>query len=230
MKLLVVEDESKMLELLSRGLSEAGFEVDVASDGAAGLQMALTNSYNLMVLDVMLPFIDGFEVCRQIRKQGKTTSILMLTAKYEIDSRILGLDSGADDYMVKPFSFAELLARLRALVRRGTQNWPRYIEKNGVRIDVLNRKVSYSSTDVVLTATEFDLFKCLFEKSDAAISRARILEEVWEFPFNGSSNIVDQYVGYLRKKLSPLSNVVSIETVRTLGYRMVFKPIERGTK
>ncbi len=221
MKLLVVEDEDKMRELLDRGLSEAGFEVDVAPDGVTGLQLALDNSYTLMVLDAMLPGLDGFEVCRQLRQRGSSTSILMLTARYEIDSRILGLDAGADDYMVKPFSFAELLARLRALVRRGLQTWPQYIEKGGIRGDAQNKKVIYGSTEVVLTATEFDLFRCLFEKSDAALSRARILEAVWEFPFNGSSNIVDQYVGYLRKKLSPLSQVITIETVRTLGYRLV---------
>ncbi len=210
-----------MRDLLHRGLSEAGFEVDVASDGASGLQLALENFYTLMVLDAMLPGLDGFEVCRQLRQRGSSTSILMLTAMYEVDSRVLGLDAGADDYMVKPFSFAELLARLRALVRRGLQTWPQYIEKGGVRGDVLNKKIIYGSTEIVLTATEFDLFRCLFEKSDAALSRTRILEAVWEFPFSGSSNIVDQYVGYLRKKLSPLSQVIRIETVRTLGYRMV---------
>lgn len=225
-----MEDEDKMRELLNRGLSEAGFEVEVASDGVTGLQLALENSYTLMVLDAMLPGLDGFEVCRQLRQRGSATSILMLTARYEIDSRILGLDAGADDYMVKPFSFAELLARLRALVRRGLQTWPQYIEKGGVRGDVLNKKIIYGSTEIVLTATEFDLFKCLFERSDAALSRARILEAVWEFPFSGSSNIVDQYVGYLRKKLSPLSQVVRIETVRTLGYRMVINTSSGGAK
>ncbi len=229
LRLLVVEDEDRMRELLGDGLSEAGFEVTCVSDGEAGLKSALENNFDLVVLDGMLPVIDGFEVCRRLRSMGNSSAILLLTARHDVSARIAGLDAGADDYLVKPFSFGELLARIRALGRRMDTPIGNFIEFGDVRCEVIDKRVVLEDIQVSLSDTEFDLLVCLLKRSGNAMSRGRILEEVWEFPYGGSANVVDQYVGYLRRKLTPFGDRIGIETVRGVGYRLTITQSRRSS-
>ena len=220
MKILVVEDEPKTGNYLKQGLLEAGFGVDLARDGDDGLHYALTDAYDLVVLDVMLPGIDGWAVLQGIRKSGKDMPVLFLTARDQVDDRVRGLESGADDYLVKPFDFDELLARLEALSRRGAGSAPTS-QVGSVVLDTKKRSLVRASQEVTLTAREFALANELWSHGGDVLSRSRLLSSVWGTDFDGLPNVVDVYVGYLRTKLSELGATdVEISAVRGIGYRL----------
>jgi two-component system OmpR family response regulator len=220
MRILVVEDETKMAGLLRRGLAEEGYAVDVEANGANGLWAATENPYDAIVLDVMLPDLDGFEVCRQLRDRGRWAPILMLTARDGVDDRIRGLDAGADDYLVKPFSFAELFARLRALLRRGVGERPSVLVSGDLTLDPSAHRVRRGDADIELTAKEFALLEYFLRHPGVVLSRTRLIEHVWDFAFAGDSNVVDVYVRYLREKVDRPFGRDSIQTVRGSGYRL----------
>jgi two-component system OmpR family response regulator len=223
-RVLVVEDEVKMAALLQRGLREEGYAVDVASDGRDALWLATENGYDAIVLDVMLPDVDGFEVCRKLREAGRWSPVLMLTARDGVADRVTGLDAGADDYLTKPFSFAELLARLRALVRRGAPERPAVLQVGDLALDPATRRVARDGTPIDLTPREFALLEFFMRHPGEVLSRTRLIEHVWEFAFEGDSNVVDVYVRYLREKVDRPFGLDSIETVRGAGYRLREEP------
>jgi two-component system OmpR family response regulator len=220
MRILVVEDEAKMAGLLKRGLEEEGYAVDVAATGTDGLWAGSENEYDVIVLDVMLPELDGFDVCRELRSRGQWAPVLMLTARDGVDDRVRGLDAGADDYLVKPFSFSELLARLRALIRRGAGERPATLAVGDLSLDPATRRVHRGTTEVALTPKEFALLDLFMRHPGDVLTRTRILEHVWDFAFGGDSNVVDVYVRYLREKVDRPFGRSSIETVRGSGYRL----------
>jgi two-component system OmpR family response regulator len=220
MRVLVVEDEVKMAALLRRGLSEEGLAVDVAEEGERALSMAASTDYDAVVLDVMLPGIDGFETCRRLRRDGVWAPVLMLTARGSLEDRVVGLDDGADDYMVKPFAFAELLARLRALVRRGTVERPPVIEVGDLRLDPGTRQVWRGKAEIDLSSKEFTLLETFMRHAGYVLSRTQLLEQAWEYDFEHRSNVVEVYIRYLRRKIDVPFDVTSIETVRGAGYRL----------
>ena len=224
MRVLVVEDEVKMAGLLKRGLEEEGYAVDMSGTGHDALWLASENPYDAVVLDIMLPDIDGFEVCRSLRAAGRWSPVLMLTARDGVPDRVSGLDAGADDYLTKPFSFAELLARLRALVRRGATERPPFLSVGDLTLDPATRRVSRADTPVELTAKEFALLEYFMRHPGDVLSRTRLIEHVWDFAYDGDSNVVDVYVRYLREKVDRPFGSSSIETVRGAGYRFREEP------
>jgi two-component system OmpR family response regulator len=220
MRVLVVEDDVKMAGLIRRGMREEGLAADVAVRGEDALWMAGANEYDAIVLDVMLPGIDGFETCRRLRRENVWTPVLMLTARDAVEDRVAGLDGGADDYLTKPFSFAELLARLRALVRRGPVETPAVLEVGGLRLDPATRRVWRGATEIGLSTKEFALLETLMRRPDEVLSRYRLLEHAWDYDYENRSNVVDVYVRYLRQKIDRPFGLDSIETVRGAGYRL----------
>jgi two-component system OmpR family response regulator len=216
MRVLVVEDEAKMSRLLERGLREEGYAVDLATTGEEAVWLGRENPYDAIVLDVMLPDADGFEVCRHLRGQGTWSPVLMLTARDAVRDRVAGLDAGADDYLTKPFSFSELLARLRSLMRRGGGERPVVLRAGGLSMDPATRRVDRDGEAIDLTAKEFSLLEYFLRHPGEVLSRTRLIEHVWDFAYEGDSNVVDVYVGYLRRKVG----TDSIETVRGAGYRL----------
>ena len=220
MRILVVEDEVKMAGLLKRGLEEEGYAVDLHRTGQDGVWAAAENPYDAIVLDVMLPDVDGFEVCRQIRAGGHWAPVLMLTARTAVADRVAGLDAGADDYLTKPFSFSELLARLRALVRRGAGERPAVLRTGDLALDPASRRVTRGEVAIELTAKELALLELFMRRPGEVLSRSRIIEHVWDFGYDGVSNVVDVYVRYLREKIDRPFRRDTIETVRGSGYRL----------
>jgi two-component system OmpR family response regulator len=231
-RVLVVEDEVKMAGLLKRGLEEEGYAVDVSGTGHDALWLASENPYDAVVLDVMLPDIDGFDVCRSLRAAGLWTPVLMLTARDSVPDRVSGLDAGADDYLTKPFSFAELLARLRALFRRGATERPPFLSVGDLTLDPATHRVSRAGTPIELTPKEFALLEFFMRHPGDVLSRTRLIEHVWDFAYEGDSNVVDVYVRYLREKVDRPFGSDSIETVRGAGYRLreelVSAPADQG--
>ncbi len=220
MRVLVVEDEVKMAALLRRGLSEQGFAVDLAGSGEEALPLAAAAGYDAIVLDVMLPGIDGFEACRRLRRDDVWAPVLMLTARGALEDRIAGLDGGADDYLTKPFSFAELLARLRALVRRGQAERPAVIEVGDLRLDPASRQVWRGEEEIQLSAKEFALLEAFMRNPGHVLSRFQLLEQAWEYDYEHRSNVIEVYIRYLRRKIDIPFGVASLETVRGAGYRL----------
>ncbi len=220
MHVLVVEDEVKMAALIRRGLKEDGLTVDVADSGEEALGMSRSSTYDAIVLDVILPGIDGFETCRQLRVEGIWAPVLMLTARGALDDRVAGLDGGADDYLTKPFSFAELLARLRALVRRGQAERPSIIEVGDLQLDPATRQVWRGETEIDLSAKEFVLLETFMRSPGHVLTRTHLLDQAWEYDFEHRSNVIEVYVRYLRRKIDAPFGVRSIETVRGAGYRL----------
>jgi two-component system, OmpR family, response regulator len=216
MRLLVVEDDAKLATAVGRGLRHAGYAVDVVGDGEAALDHAAVWDYDGIVLDLMLPGRDGLDVCRALRERGCWTPVLVLTARVRVGDRIEGLDAGADDYLAKPFDFGELLARLRAVMRRAPAERPAVIEVGDLRVDPAARTASRAGRDVRLTTREFAVLEHLARHAGDVVTRAALLDHVWDANYEGSTNIVDQYVGSLRRKLgAPL-----IHTVRGAGFRL----------
>jgi two-component system OmpR family response regulator len=229
LRVLVVEDEIKMASLIRRGLRSEGLAADVAIKGEDALWMAASTTYDAIVLDVMLPGIDGFETCRRLRESGIWSPVLMLTARDAIEDRVAGLDGGADDYLTKPFSFAELLARLRALARRGPVERPAVLEVGDLRLDPAARRVWRGETEVSLSAKEFQLLETFMRHPGEVLSRYQLLEHAWDYDYENRSNIVDVYVRYLRDKIDRPFGRRSLETVRGAGYRLDDTPVESPT-
>jgi len=220
MRLLVVEDSPKMAGLLRRGLTEEGYAVDAVSNGTDAVWLATEQSFDAIVLDVVLPDIDGFEVCRRLRRADRWAPLLMLTARDDVSDRVRGLDAGADDYLTKPFAFEELFARVRSLVRRGPQERSPILEVDGLVLDPAGHTVRRGAAPINLTPKEFALLQYLMRHPGEALTRARLLEHVWDFAFDGDPNIVDVYIGYLRGKIDRPFGRSSLETVRGIGYRL----------
>jgi len=216
----MVEDEPKMARLLKRGLTEEGHAADVAPTGEEALWMARARDYDAIVLDVMLPGIDGFGVCRELREGGVWTPVLFLTARDAVLDRVEGLDTGADDYLVKPFSFAELLARLRALARRVPHERPVVLEVGNLRLDPATRRAWRDGVELDLSAKEFALLALFMRRAGDTLSRTELLDGAWDMAFESRSNIVDVYVRYLREKIDRPFGASSLETVRGVGYRL----------
>ena len=220
MRVLIVEDEPKMALLLRRGLSEQGAVVDVADRGEDALWMAGATGFDAIVLDVMLPGIDGFETCRRLREAGVWAPVLMLTARGEVEDRVAGLDGGADDYLVKPFELAELGARLRALARRGPRERPAVLRVGDLRLDPAARRVWRGDAEIALSATELALLEAFMRRPGEVLSRLALLEAGWGAEYENRSNVVAVYIGYLRNKIDRPFGRRDIETVRGGGYRL----------
>jgi two-component system OmpR family response regulator len=220
MKVLVVEDELKMATLLLRGFRNNGYAPDIARTGEDAVWMVRAAEYDAIVLDVMLPGLDGFETCAELREAGVWTPVLMLTARESIEDRVRGLDVGADDYLVKPFSFAELLARLRALVRRGERPRPAVLKVGELRLDPATRQVWRGTDEIDLTAKEFTLLEAFMRRPGHVLSRDQLLEQAWDMGYDNRSNVIAVYVNYLREKIDRPFGTRSLETVRGAGYRL----------
>ncbi|SFJ89718.1 response regulator transcription factor [Streptomyces pini] len=217
MRVLIVEDEKRLALSLARGLTAEGFAVDVAHDGTGGLHRATEGPYDLIVLDIMLPGMNGYRVCSALRAAGDETPILMLTAKDGEYDEAEGLDTGADDYLTKPFSYVVLLARVRALLRRRTRGGASVLRVGGLTVDPAARRVTLDGREVALTAKEFAVLEYLAVRAGEVVSKSEILEHVWDFAYEGDVNIVEVYVSALRRKLGS----AAIATVRGAGYRLV---------
>jgi two-component system, OmpR family, response regulator len=220
MRVLVVEDDVKMAGLLRRCLLEEGYAVDVARTGDDAVWMGQAVEYDAIVLDLMLPGRGGFEVCRTLRGNGVWSPVLMLTARDAVEDRVAGLDAGADDYLRKPFSFAELLARLRALARRGAAERPTVLEVGDLRLDPAVRQAWRGETELNLSAKEFSLLETFMRRPGQVLSRLQLLEHAWDMGYEARSNVVDVYVRYLRDKIDRPFARASLETVRNVGYRL----------
>ena len=220
MRLLVVEDELKMAGLLVRGLREDGHAVDVARTGDDALWMGQAVEYDAVVLDLMLPGLDGVGVCRAWRENGVWTPVLMLTARDGVEDRVAGLDAGADDYLPKPFSFAELNARLRALARRGVSERPAVVEVGDLRLDPATRQAWRGDVEIRLSTKEFALLETLMRRAGLVLSRLQLLEHAWDYAYENRSNVVDVYIRYLREQVDRPFGRESIEAVRGAGYRL----------
>ena len=220
MRVLVVDDEVKLARLLQRGLRQHGVATDVAGSGEEALVLARSTFYDAIVLDLMLPGCDGFDVCRQLRDESNWTPTLMLSALSDVENRVRGLDTGADDYLAKPFSLDELLARLRAIARRGASPRPTVLEVGSVRLDPSSRQAWHGATELALTAREFSLLETFMRHPGEVLSRFELLEHVWDGSYENRSNVIDVYVGYLRDKLDRPFGTQTIETVRGAGYRL----------
>ena len=220
MRVLVVEDEVKMASLLRRGLTEDGQAADIAPTGEDAMWMAGATAYDAIILDVMLPGMDGFEVCRRLREEGIWAPVLMLTARDAIEDRITGLDTGADDYLTKPISFAELLARLRALVRRGPVDKPPVLEVGSLALDPATHQVWRAGAEIHLSAKEFALLETFMRRPGQVLSRYDLLEHAWDYAYENRSNIIEVYVRYLREKVDRPFGLSSLETIRGAGYRL----------
>jgi two-component system, OmpR family, response regulator len=219
-RVLVVEDERRMAELLRRGLVEEGFAVDVAATGEEGLWFGRENDYDAIVLDVGLPGADGFTVLGELRKAGRWAPVVVLTARDAVSDRVTGLDLGADDYLIKPFAFPELLARLRALLRRGARERPAVLAVGDLTLDPATRRVHRGAEAISLTAKEYALLECFMRHPGQVLSKTDLIEHVWDFAFDTDSNVVEVYVGYLRHKLDRPYGRRSLETIRRAGYRL----------
>ncbi len=220
MRILVVEDEAKLATYLRRGLEREGYAVDIAGDGEDGYWLATTNPYDAIVLDIMLPKRNGYQVCGDLRDAGIWTPILMLTAKQGELDEAEALDTGADDFLSKPFSFVVLLARLRALVRRGAAERPPVLESGDLVLDPAGRRCTYAGTEVALTPTEFCILQVLLRRPGDVVAKSAILESCWDWAYEGDANIVEVYIRRLRRKIDEAFGRIVIETVRGAGYRL----------
>ena len=220
MRVLIVEDQAKMAGLLRRGLLKEAMAADIASSGEDALWMAQATEYDAIVLDLMLPGINGFEVCRRLRDKGVWSPVLMLTARDAVEDRVAGLDGGADDYLTKPFSYAELLARLRALARRDSNERPTHLSAGDLRLDPATRRVWRGEREIDLSAKEFAVLEVFLRRPGQILSRFQLLEHAWDYDYENRSNVVDSYIRLLRRKIDRPFGVETIETVRGVGYRL----------
>jgi two-component system OmpR family response regulator len=217
-RILVVEDELKMARLLKRGLEEEGYGVDIATTAQEAIWLGSENPYDAVTLDLMLPDEDGFEVCKQLRERGQWAPVLMLTARNSVTDRVRGLDVGGDDYLAKPFAFVELLARLRALMRRGGSERPAVLATAGLTLDPATHEVKREGASISLSRREFSLLEYFMRRAGEVLSRTQLIEHVWDFAYDGDSNVVDVYVRYLREKIDRPFGTDSLVTVRGAGY------------
>jgi len=218
MKILIVEDEKKIASFIKRGLTEEGYIVNTAYDGLEALNATLKNEYDLIVLDIMLPKMDGIELCLSLRKNNFKNPILMLTAKDQLEDKIKGLDSGADDYLTKPFAFEELLARIRALLRKSNNQISNILKVEDLEMDLITHKVKRGDKEIALTLKEFTLLEFLMRHPNQIITRNMIAEHVWDINFDTGTNIIDVYINYLRKKIDTEGKKKLIHTIRGRGY------------
>lgn len=219
MNVLIVEDDSSVARFLKQAMREAGYSVQSAGDGVEAFDLARVSAFDLILLDVMIPRMDGFEVCRQLRASKVMTPILIITARDALEDKIEGLDSGADDYIVKPFQIAELLARARALLRRGTSS-PAILRVGDLTLDPATRQAARGGKTIYLSATEYSLLEYLMRNAGRVLTRSMILEHVWQYDFEGNDNVLDVYISYLRGKIDKGHDPALIHTVRGVGYRM----------
>jgi len=224
MRILVVEDERRITAFIKQGLEEENYAVDVAYDGIEALDWASAVNYDLILLDVLLPHKDGIEVCRELRAQGSGVPILMLTARDAVEDRVRGLDSGADDYLVKPFAFQELLARMRALLRRGSEAKTTRLQVGDLILDTLTRQAFRNERVIELSTREYALLEFLMRHPSQVLSRTQIADHVWSYDFFTASNVVDVYIGYLRRKIDDGFAIKLIQTVRGAGYKIEAEP------
>lgn len=224
MRILVVEDEKRIAQFIKRGLEEEHYAVDHVADGTSALEWAAAAEYDLIVLDVLLPGLKGSDVCRDLRARKYSGAILMLTALGSVEDRVTGLDAGADDYLVKPFDFAEFLARVRALLRRGSGAPATVLQVSDLKMDLLAHRVTRGSRTIELTAREYALLEFLMRHVGQALSRTQIVSHVWDHSFDSGTNVVDVYVRYLRKKVDDPFDVPLIQTIRGVGYKL--EPLE----
>lgn len=217
MRILLVEDERNVAAFIKKGLEEEYYSVDIAEDGSEGLLMALSNDYDLIILDIMLPGINGVEICKRIREKDRRVPILMLTAVDSVESKVRGLESGADDYLTKPFAFSELLARIKALLRR-VPDTINELTIGDLRMELLSRRVYRGNREITLTPKEFSLLEYLLRNSGRVLSRTQIIENVWGYNFDPGSNVVDVHIKFLREKIDSGSERRLIHTIRGAGY------------
>ncbi len=221
MRILIIEDETKMAAFLKQGLEEQRYAVDVAHNGEDGLHWALNFPYDILILDVMLPGIDGFQLCKELRNQSVHAAILMLTARDTVDDRVVGLDCGADDYLVKPFAFRELLARLRALARRDTPHTTPVLTVGDLSLDTVTHTAQRGEKHIELTAKEYELLEFLLLHPNQVLSRTVIAEHIWNYDYSPDSNVLDVYIRYLRRKIDDDYEEKLIHTIRGTGYQLV---------
>ncbi|HNS34956.1 MAG TPA: response regulator transcription factor [Mesotoga sp.] len=220
LRILIVEDEATISAFLQKGLKEEGFAVDAARSGNEALELASSNQYEVIVLDILLPGKNGFEVCSELRASGNYTPVLMLTALDSVDERVKGLNTGADDYLVKPFAFKELLARINALLRRPRETFERVLRVGDLSIDTVSHMVRRDDVEIELSPKEYRLLEYLARNAHQVLSRTQIAESVWDQDFFSDSNVVDVYIRYLRKKIDDPFSTKLINTVRGFGYRL----------
>ena len=220
MRVLIVEDERRLSNIIKKGFIEDGFAVDQAFDGEEGQYLAESEQYDLIVLDIMLPKLDGLQVCKELRKKSIKTPVLMLTAKSTTEDKVAGLDSGADDYITKPFSFIEFRSRVHALIRRSHQDISPILSENDLVLDPLKHSVQRANKSITLTPKEFAILELLLRHKAEVVSRTMIIEHVWDYNFDGMSNVVDVFVGTLRKKIDAGAKVKLIQTVHGVGYKI----------
>jgi DNA-binding response OmpR family regulator len=221
MRILIVEDEKRLAEIIRRGLTEEGYAADIAPSGEEAEELAACIPYDLILLDIMLPGIDGFQVCRNLRKKGLKTPVLMLTARDSVSDRVKGLDSGADDYLVKPFAFEELYARIRALLRREENLIPQKLRVGDLEMDTLTRQVWRGNRLIDLTAREYAILEYFMRNPNIVITRLMLEQHVWNLSLDSSSNLVEVYIRKLRSKIDPEEKTSLIQTVKGAGYRLV---------
>ncbi len=220
MRLLLVEDEPGVARFVLQGLREAGYAVDVVAEGKEGLTHALSSVYDVVILDIMLPGLSGIEIVKRVREHGMKTPVILLTARDAVSDRVAGLDAGADDYLIKPFAFPELLARIRALLRRPPVQSDTVLTFDELELDTARHEVRRAGKSIELSPREFALLEVFMRHPHQALTRAQIIEHVWSFDFSNESNIIDVYVGYLRRKIERGFDRPLIRTVRGVGYRM----------
>ena len=218
MRILVIEDEKKIADFIKRGLKEEGYAVDLAIDGENGLFLATTNDYDLILLDLMLPKIDGITVCKRLREEKNPSPIIMLTAKDALKDKVTGLDAGADDYLTKPFAFEELLARIRAILRKKGERQATKLEVDDLSLDLYTHKVTRSGKEIELTSKEYTLLEYLMRNAGKVVTRTMISEHVWDIDFDTFTNVIDVYINYLRNKIDSGAKKKLIQTVRGRGY------------
>ncbi len=220
MRILVVEDEKKVAGFIKKGLEEETYAVDVAYDGQDGLHLGLEGQYDLIILDIMLPKIDGLEILSQLRDQGKDVPILLLTAKDAVDDRVTGLNKGADDYLTKPFAFSELLARVRVLLRRGKAEVKTTLQISDLTLDLVSHKVNRGGDEIELTGKEYSLLEYFMRNQEKVLTRTMIAEHVWDYNFDTFTNVIDVYINHLRKKIDKGRQSKLLHTLRGVGYIM----------
>lgn len=220
MKILIIEDEKRLSESIKKGLLEAGFSVDQSFDGEDGLFLATSENYDCIILDIMLPKMDGIEICQKLRQEKKLTPILMLTAKSAVEDITKGLDSGADDYLTKPFSFIELKSRIHALIRRNYQQISPILKISDLELDPIKHLVTQGGNEINLTPKEFAILEFLMRHQGETVTRTAIIEHAWNYSFDGLSNVVDVFITSLRKKIGQQSSQKLIQTVHGVGFRM----------